>query len=116
MDVKNTGSRAGDEVVQLYIRRTDAPTDAALPLRSLRGFARVKLAPGETKTVVFTLTPFQFAFADPKGERRTEGEYELAIGGSQKAAQVSTVKFETPIVAPRYEHVAPAVKTKKEQR
>ena len=69
----------------------------------------MKLAPGETKTVVFTLTPFQFAFADPKGERRTEGEYELAIGGSQKAAQVSTVKFETPIVAPRYEHVAPVL-------
>jgi beta-glucosidase len=116
VDVKNTGSRAGDELVQLYIRRTDAPTDAALPLRSLRGFARVKLAPGETKTVVLTLTPFQFAFADPKGERRTEGEYEIAVGGSQKAAQVSTVKFETPIVAPRYEYVAPTVKSKKEQR
>lgn len=108
--VKNTGARAGDEVVQLYIRRTDAPADAGLPMRALRGFKRVKLAPGEMKTVAFTLTPFQFAFADPKGERRTEGEYELAIGGSQKAAQVSTVKFETPIVAPRYEHVAPVVK------
>jgi len=55
------------------------------------------------------LTPFQFAFADPKGERRTEGEYEIAFGGSQKAAQVSTVEFETPIVAPRYEHVAPVL-------
>ena len=109
--VKNTGTRAGDEVVQLYIRRTDAPADDGLPVRALRGFKRVNLAPGETKIVVFTLPPFRFAFVDKNGVRRTEGEYEIAVGGSQTAAQIATVRFETPILAPVYAHVAPAVKT-----
>jgi len=109
--VKNTGACAGDEVVQLYLRRTDAPANAGLPLRALRGFKRVKLAPGETKIVVFTLTPFQFAFVDKNGERRVEGEYEIAVGSSQTAAQAATVRFETPILAPLYDHVAPVVKT-----
>jgi hypothetical protein len=62
------------------------------------------------KTVVFTLTPFQFAFVDKNGERRAEGEYEIAVGGSQTAAQVASIKLVTTILAPSYAHVAPAVK------
>ena len=53
-DVTNSGSRAGDEVVQLYIN--DPVASLSQPVRRLRGFERVTLAPGETKTVSWRLT------------------------------------------------------------
>jgi len=53
VDVKNAGSRAGEEVVQLYVRRPDSPADR--PRQELRGFKRVALEPGETKTVEMPL-------------------------------------------------------------
>ena len=53
VDVTNTGARAGDEVVQLYIH--DPVASISQPVRRLRGFERVTLAPGETTTVTFTL-------------------------------------------------------------
>ena len=108
--VKNTGKLAGDEVVQLYVSRADAPADSGLPVRSLRGFKRIHLAPGETKTVTFRLTPFQFAFADKDGARVAEGSYSVGIGGGQKAAQSVTVKFDARVVNPPYAHFAPEVK------
>ena len=55
MDVKNVGERAGEETVQLYVHETYAPV--SLPVKQLRGFERVALKPGETKTVTLTLTP-----------------------------------------------------------
>ncbi len=55
VDVTNTGSRTGDEVVQLYVR--DEKASVTRPLRELKGFERVTLAAGETKTVSFTITP-----------------------------------------------------------
>ncbi|MCC2975266.1 glycoside hydrolase family 3 C-terminal domain-containing protein [Sphingomonas sp. PL-96] len=55
VDVTNTGSRAGDEVVQLYIR--DQVSSIAQPVKEMRGFERVTLKPGETRTVRFTLGP-----------------------------------------------------------
>jgi beta-glucosidase len=59
-DVTNTGTRAGDETVQLYVRLQG--TSVALPVRALAGFQRVTLAPGETKKVTFTLGAETFAF------------------------------------------------------
>src|SRR5712692_7245722 len=59
-DVTNTGTRAGEETVQLYIRLQG--TSVALPVRGLSGFQRVTLARGETKKVTFTLEPDTFAF------------------------------------------------------
>ena len=53
VDVANAGSRAGDEVVQLYVRRERGSTGDAV--QELRGFQRVHLAPGERRTVAFTL-------------------------------------------------------------
>jgi hypothetical protein len=44
------------------------------------------------------------------GVRRVEGEYEITVGGSQTAAQAATVRFETPMLAPLYTHVAPVAK------
>jgi beta-glucosidase len=57
--VTNTGQRAGEEVVQLYIRLRG--TSVAQPVRALKGFERVRLAPGETREVSFTLAPDSFA-------------------------------------------------------
>jgi beta-glucosidase len=59
-DLTNTGSRGGDEVVQLYIRLQG--TSVAEPVRALKGFQSVTLAPGETKHVKFELKPETFAF------------------------------------------------------
>lgn len=61
-DVTNTGSVAGEEVVQLYVRLTG--TSTAQPVRALQGFQRVSLAPGETKKVTFNLPPDAFALWD----------------------------------------------------
>lgn len=58
-DVTNTGSRAGDEVVQLYVRLQG--TSVAEPVRALKGFRTVTIAPGETKRVKFELKPEAFA-------------------------------------------------------
>jgi len=57
--VTNTGSRAAEEVVQLYVRLQG--TSVAQPVRALKGFRRVILAPGETKKVTFDLGPDAFA-------------------------------------------------------
>jgi beta-glucosidase len=60
VDVKNTGSRAGDEVVQLYIHQQAGSTSR--PVRELKGFERTTLAPGETKTVRFKLGPQELRY------------------------------------------------------
>ena len=54
VDVRNTGARKGDEVVQLYIR--DEVSAAARPVKELRGFQRITLDPGETRTVRFAIS------------------------------------------------------------
>ncbi len=80
--VANTGDRAGDEVVQLYVCDVEAST--RVPLRQLRGFTRVHLAPGEVQTVSFTLGPDAFALVNEAGERVIEpGAFEISVGGGQ---------------------------------
>lgn len=65
--ITNTGARAGDEVVQLYLR---FPTSSvARPKRDLRGFRRVPLAPGETRTVTFPLAASALRYWDPGAHR-----------------------------------------------
>lgn len=64
VDVKNTGGRAGTEVVQLYVHDDAPPVER--PDQELKGFERVPLAPGETKTVSFKLGRDAFAHYDPK--------------------------------------------------
>jgi beta-glucosidase len=108
--VTNTGTRAGDEVVQLYVSRREQSENSTLPIRSLRGFKRVHVEPGETKTVTFTLAPFQFAFADQDGVRTVEaGEYLVGVGGSQQPAQTVVINFPARLVNPPYAHSAPQV-------
>ena len=66
VSVKNTGSKKGDEVVQLYIN--DPVATISQPVRRLRGFERVTLAPGESRTVTFTLDKSDFGFYDNRGK------------------------------------------------
>jgi len=81
VDVTNAGLRAGDEVVQLYIR--DQVSSVTRPVKELRGFSRVSLAPGETRTTVFTLGPEALALIDREGNTRVEpGAFDVMVGGS----------------------------------
>lgn len=82
--VTNTGERAGDEVVQLYMR--DPVASTSRPVAQLRGYKRVSLAPGETKTVTFTLSSQQFAYWKPgSGWTVDAGEIELMVGNAVDA-------------------------------
>jgi beta-glucosidase len=81
VDVANVGERAGDEVVQLYIR--DVAASVARPVQELRGFERVSLRPGEKKTVRFTLTPQELGFYDHRMRFVVElGEFRVTAGTS----------------------------------
>ena len=84
LDVTNAGDRAGQEVVQLYVR--DPESRVTRPERELRAFAKVSLAPGETRTVAFTLAPRAFSHWD-EGARNwiaEPGEFELCVGASSR--------------------------------
>ena len=81
VDVENTGDRAGDEVVQLYVR-DDAAT-VARPVRELRGFRRVTLEPGERRTVTFRISAEQFAVHRRRPPARDRaGTIGIAVGTS----------------------------------
>lgn len=81
--VTNTGKREGDEVVQLYVSHPQNG-NTRVPLRALKGFGRVSLQKGESKTITFTLTPEELALVDDKGNLvQREGTVELFIGGGQ---------------------------------
>src|ERR1700687_5439722 len=69
-EVTNTGSRAAEEVVQLYVRLQG--TSVAQPVRALKGFQRVALAPGETKRVTFALRPDAFAMWNDRNQFAVE--------------------------------------------
>ena len=83
VDVENTGNRAGDEVVQLYIR--DLVGSVTRPIEQLRGFKRLHFEPGETKTVHFTLNPDDLKFHDINMDYRVEpGQFKVFVGGNSK--------------------------------
>jgi beta-glucosidase len=84
VDVKNSGERAGDEIVQLYIHQVECSVKR--PVKELRGFERVSLKPGEKKTVKITLTASQLAFYDVKthGFVVEPGVYDVLMGASSK--------------------------------
>jgi beta-glucosidase len=81
VDVTNTGTRAGEEVVQLYVR--DEEATVARPIRELLGFQRVELAPGECRTIVFRMSTEQFAHVDVRHRRVVEpGRVSVQVGRS----------------------------------
>ncbi len=92
VDVKNTGSVAGTEVVQLYIRNTWASVEQ--PVRELKGFARVALAPGETKRVEFPLGFDELNFYNVEVQRTVEPTtYKVWVGGSSLATAETELKI-----------------------
>jgi beta-glucosidase len=81
VDVTNTGSRAGDEVAQLYIN--DPVASISQPVRRLRGFERVTLQPGQTRTVTWTLDRDDVGFYDNRGRFRVEnGRIDVYAGNT----------------------------------
>jgi beta-glucosidase len=89
VDVSNTGPMAGDEVVQLYISHLDAPVP--VPLRSLCGFRRVHLLPGESTRVEFSIAPDAFSIIDAENHQRiVPGDFEVSVGGGQPGAEGAT--------------------------
>ena len=82
--VTNTGTRAGAEVVQLYVHDTQPKIDKAV--RELKGFGRIELAPGQTKTVTLTLAPRDLAYCDVPGRqwKADAGSYEIQVGASSR--------------------------------
>lgn len=86
--VKNTGKRAGTEVVQLYVRNLGASLEQ--PVRSLQGFQRVTLQPGESKRVSFQLGFHELSFWNAKSEEVVEPtRYTVWVGGSSTADQAA---------------------------
>jgi beta-glucosidase len=84
VDVTNTGSREGDEVVQVYLH--DPVASISQPIRRLRGFERVTLDPGQTRTVTFTLIRSDFGFYDNRGRFVVEpGRIDVYAGNSSAA-------------------------------
>ena len=80
-DVKNTGKLKGDEVVQLYIN--DLISSTSKPVKELKGYKRVTLEPGETKTVKLWLTPDDLSLFDRDMNFIVEpGIFEIMIGSS----------------------------------
>jgi beta-glucosidase len=89
VDVENAGARAGDEIVQVYV--SDVVTSVTWVAKSLQGFARVHLAPGEKKTVTVTLPYEAFRLVDADGRRVVEpGEFQVLVGPSSRAKALLT--------------------------
>jgi len=89
VDVKNAGARAGEEVVQLYVR--DAESSRPVAIRALRGFERISLAPGEQRRVRFTLVPEKDMSTYDEVRRGyvvEPGEFEVEIGASSRDLRV----------------------------
>ncbi|MBV9330588.1 MAG: glycoside hydrolase family 3 C-terminal domain-containing protein [Alphaproteobacteria bacterium] len=89
-DVTNTGQRAGTEVVQMYIR--DRVSSVTRPVKELKGFQRLALQPGETRTATFDITPELLSFYDVNMQYTVEpGEFEIMIGTSSRDADLQKV-------------------------
>ncbi|HVS14379.1 MAG TPA: beta-glucosidase BglX [Thermoanaerobaculia bacterium] len=93
--VTNTGERAGAEVVQLYLR--DDVASVTRPVMELRRFEKVRLEPGEARTISFRLEPDDLAFYDLEMRRVVEpGTFTLFVGGSSAATRQAQFRVEEP--------------------
>jgi beta-glucosidase len=91
VNVSNTGTRPGDEVVQLYIR--DRVSSVTRPIKELRGFARVSLEPGEMKTVTLPVGPSALWFTNREMQRMVEpGTFDIMVGSSSETTLSTTLE------------------------
>jgi beta-glucosidase len=80
-DLQNTGKYPGEEVAQFYLR--DMVSQPIRPVKELKGFQKVMLQPGETKTITFIIDKEKLAFYNDQLERITQpGEFRLMIGSA----------------------------------
>jgi beta-glucosidase len=90
VDVTNTGKDAGDEVVQMYVR--DCISSVTRPVKELKGFERITLAPGETRTVSLEITPEHLAFYNIDMEYVVEpGQFKIMVGSSSRDEDLQQV-------------------------
>jgi beta-glucosidase len=102
IEVRNTSKVAGEDVVQLYVR--DAAATVPVPIRALKGFQRVALAPGQTKTVRFTVTPEMLSLIDEQNHRVVEpGIFDISVGGQQPGFQGTALALTTDVLTARLE-------------
>ncbi len=88
-DITNSGSVSGDDVAQLYIHESD--TSILQPVSRLEGFQRLTLAPGQTQTVSFRLTPQNLGFYNAQGKFVVEpGPFDVWVGDSSDGGLHST--------------------------
>lgn len=92
VDVTNVGNRAGEEIVQMYIR--DNVAQVARPVKELKGFCRVVLEPGETKTVTLPVTEDMLSFYGLDMEPLVEdGDFTVMVGPSSDDKSLKSVEF-----------------------
>lgn len=102
VDVENIGEMSGDEVVQLYLK--DLKASVPVPIRSLQGFKRIFLKPGEKRTVHFTLNPRQLSLIDNNFRRVIEpGFFEVCVGGKQPGFTGSANAATTEVIKGKFE-------------
>ncbi|KPL14329.1 MAG: glycoside hydrolase [Bacteroides sp. SM23_62] len=90
VDITNTGKRTGDEVVQMYIR--DRVSSVTRPVKELKGFLRVSLEPGETKSISLDIRPESLAFYNIDMNYVVEpGEFEILLGNSSRDKDLQAV-------------------------
>ena len=91
--VTNTGSVAGDETVQVYVKRLD---DAGAPIKSLKGFKKISLEPGATMKVKITLAPSAFEYYDEYIDELSvmPGRYRILVGSSSRDTDLQTLDFQ----------------------
>jgi beta-glucosidase len=93
VEVTNTGARAGDEVVQLYIRAE--VSRATRPVMELKGFRRITLAAGERRTVSFEVGPAELSYHGPDMKRDVEpGRFQVMVGGSSDKVKLARLDVE----------------------
>ena len=98
LEVSNTGSRPGEEVAQLYLTQKRAGLD--LPRYSLKGFERVALAPGESKTISFELAPEDMEIVNDEGQRvMQKGAVSVTIAGCSPSSVNATLGAATSATA-----------------
>jgi beta-glucosidase len=91
VEVQNTGTLPGDEVVELYVKNLSATV--SVPIHSLQGFRRIHLDAGQKRTVEFTLMPKQLAVINADTKREVDaGDFEIAVGGIQPGTKSPTTE------------------------
>ncbi len=90
--VTNTGNRQGEEIVQVYVKALDYPE---APIKSLKGFTKLKLAPGETRKATITLDGEAFEYYDPSIDELSTrpGRYQILYGSSSLDKDLQSIPF-----------------------